>query len=257
MMPLFDDLRTNRRSARTRCSNPDRWRPDAAAAVTRVDADYTGAYIAHVPLEPRAAVAEWSGDNLTVWTGTQRPFGVRGELAEAFHMPVEKVRVIVPDTGSAYGGKHTGETAIEAARLARAVGRPVKVCWTRAEEFTWAYARPAAVIDVQSGVTADGRIAFWAFDTFNAGAGGHPQPVRGRAPADRVPSADSPLRQGSYRGLAATVNNFAREAPPRCSGAGSWRGRGRVPPAAPLRLAVEGRVTGRRRSDWLGTARGG
>ena len=61
---------------------------------------------------------------LTVWTGTQRPFGVRTELAEAFRIPEDRVRVIVPDTGSAYGGKHTGEHAIEAARLAKAAGRP-------------------------------------------------------------------------------------------------------------------------------------
>ena len=47
----------------------------------------------------RAAVAEWTDGKLTVWTGTQRPFGVNHELAEAFHIPEEKVRVIVPDTG--------------------------------------------------------------------------------------------------------------------------------------------------------------
>ena len=84
-----------------------------------------------------------------MWTGTQRPFGVRSELAEAFHIPEEKIRVIVPDTGSGYGGKHTGECAIEAARLARATGKPVKLVWTREEEFNWAYFRPAGVIDVQ------------------------------------------------------------------------------------------------------------
>ena len=56
-----------------------------------------------------------------MWTGTQRPFGVRDELAKAFRVPEDHVRVVMPDTGSAYGGKHTGETAIEAARLARAV----------------------------------------------------------------------------------------------------------------------------------------
>ena len=56
--------------------------------------------------------------------------------------------MIVPDTGSGYGGKHTGEAAVEAARLARAAGKPVKVVWTREEEFTWAYFRPAGVIDV-------------------------------------------------------------------------------------------------------------
>ena len=80
---------------------------------------------------------------LTVWTGTQRPFGVRTELAQAFGIPEDKVRVMVPPTGSGYGGKHTGECAIEAARLARAAQRPVKLQWTREEEFTWAYFRPA------------------------------------------------------------------------------------------------------------------
>ena len=111
---------------------------------------YTVAYIAHVPLEPRAAVAEWKGSKLTVWTGTQRPFGVRSELAQVFHISEDDVRVIMPDTGSAYGGKHTGEAAVEAARLAKAAGKPVKLTWTREEEFTWAYCRPAGVIEVKS-----------------------------------------------------------------------------------------------------------
>jgi isoquinoline 1-oxidoreductase len=104
---------------------------------------YKIAYIAHVPLEPRAAVAEWTDGKLTVWCGTQRPFGVRAELAEAFRVSEDRVRVIVPDTGSAYGGKHSGEHAIEAARLAKAAGTPVKLVWTRAEEFSFGYARPA------------------------------------------------------------------------------------------------------------------
>ena len=81
------------------------------AADKTVKATYTIAYIAHAPLEPRAAVAEWDDGKLTVWTGTQRPFGVRGELARRFGLPEDKVRVIVPDTGSGYGGKHTGEAA--------------------------------------------------------------------------------------------------------------------------------------------------
>src|SRR5947208_16176276 len=73
---------------------------------------YTVAYIAHVPLEPRAALAEWNGNDLTVWTGTQRPFSVRDELAQALRIPPERVRVIVPDTGSAFGGKHMGDAAV-------------------------------------------------------------------------------------------------------------------------------------------------
>jgi nicotinate dehydrogenase subunit B len=101
------------------------------ASDSTVQATYDIAYIAHVPLEPRAAVAEWEDGKLTVWTGTQRPFGVRGELASALGVPADRIRVIVPDMGSGYGGKHTGEAALEAARLAKDVKKPVKVVWTR------------------------------------------------------------------------------------------------------------------------------
>lgn len=115
-----------------------------AAADRALFQTYTVAYIAHVPLEPRAAVAKWKEGKLTVWTGTQRPFAVRDELAQAFRISADRVRVIVPDTGSAYGGKHMGDAAVEAARLAKAAGKPVKLIWTREEEFTWAYFRPAS-----------------------------------------------------------------------------------------------------------------
>ena len=81
-----------------RAVRPATSRRRAPRAARTFDATYRIPYIAHVPLEPRAAVAEWTDGKLTVWTGTQRPFGVRAELAEAFRMPEERVRVIVPDT---------------------------------------------------------------------------------------------------------------------------------------------------------------
>src|SRR4029453_9895361 len=101
-----------------------------AAAHQKLERTYTVAYIAHAPLEPRAAVAAWKDGKLTVWTGTQRPFGVKSELAGALRVPEEMVRVIVPDTGSGYGGKHTGEAAVEAARLAKAHPHPAKLRWS-------------------------------------------------------------------------------------------------------------------------------
>jgi nicotinate dehydrogenase subunit B len=172
---------------------------------------YTVAYIAHTPLEPRAAVAEWNQGKLTVWTGTQRPFGVRDELVSTFHLSPDKVRVIVPDTGSAYGGKHTGEAAVEAARLAKAAGKPVKLVWTREEEFTWAYFRPAGVIDVSSGAKEDGTLLFWEYDNYNSGPSAMLTPYE--VPNQRIAfhASDAPLRQGSYRSLAAAANHFARE----------------------------------------------
>jgi len=182
-----------------------------AAADKKLEQTYTVAYIAHAPLEPRAAVAEWNGDKLTVWTGTQRPFGVRAELAEAFHVSEDKVRVIVPDTGSGYGGKQTGECAVEAARLAKAAGKPVKLVWTREEEFTWAYFRPAGVINIKSGVKNDGTITAWEFHNYNSG----PAAIQGKYDIpnqlNQFHQSNSPLRQGSYRSLAAAANHFARE----------------------------------------------
>lgn len=182
-----------------------------AAADARLEATYDIAYIAHVPLEPRAAVAEWNGDGLTVWTGTQRPFGVRSELASAFAVPEDSVRVICPATGSGYGGKHTGEAAIEAARLARAARRPVRVVFTREEEFERAYFRPAGVIDVRCGVKKDGTITAWEFRNWNSGSSGIASPYAAANRRVEFRPSRSPFRQGSYRALAATANAFARE----------------------------------------------
>ena len=182
-----------------------------AAADKKLSQTYTVAYIAHAPLEPRAAVAEWTDGKLTVWTGTQRPFGVRSELAEAFRIPEEKIRVIVPDTGSGYGGKHTGECAVEAARLARASGKPVKLVWTREEEFNWAYFRPAGVIEVSTGVKNDGTVTAWEFHNYNSGGSGIQVKYDFPNQSIQFHNSKSPLRQGSYRGLAATANHFARE----------------------------------------------
>jgi len=174
-------------------------------------AQYTIAYIAHAPLEPRAALAEWQGDALTVWTGTQRPFGVQQELVDAFHLSADRVRVIVPDTGSAYGGKHTGDAAVEAARIARAAKKPVKLVWTREEEFAWAYFRPAGVIDASGAVSTDGTLTWWEFHNYNSGSSGLQTPYAVANRTEKFHQVESPLRQGSYRGLAATANHFARE----------------------------------------------
>ncbi|MCH7978800.1 MAG: xanthine dehydrogenase family protein molybdopterin-binding subunit [Acidobacteria bacterium] len=212
---LFDYLRNNPWDGAQYAGRalPPRGSMEAglAEADHKIERTYTVAYIQHVPLEPRAAVAEWNGGKLTVWTGTQRPFGVRSELAQAFRIPETRVRVIMPDTGSGYGGKHTGETAIEAARLARAAGKPVKLVWTREEEFTWAYFRPAGVIEVSSGLRRDGKVTSWDFHNYNSGPGGFR--VLYDIPNQRIEFHGTryPLRQGSYRSLAAAANHFARE----------------------------------------------
>ena len=182
----------------------------ALATAKTLTASYEIPYVQHAPMEPRAAVAEWDQGQLTVWTGTQRPFGVRDQLMEAFHLAAEQTRVVVPDTGGGFGGKHTGEVAIEAARLARAAGQPVSLRWTRAEEFTWAYFRPAAAFEARAGLTGE-KIVAWDFTAYNPGTAGIETPYAVPNVRTQYFPCDSPLREGSYRGIGATGNNFARE----------------------------------------------
>jgi isoquinoline 1-oxidoreductase len=183
-----------------------------AEARIRLKAAYQVPYVQHAPMEPRAAVAEWQDGRLTVWTGTSNPASVRQQLAETLGVTPDRVRVLVPHFGGGFGGKHTGEAAVEAARLAKAAGRPVAVQWTRAEEFMWAYFRPAALIEVEAGLDAGNALSAWDFTNYNSGASALDTPYRIPNTRARFLASDSPLRQGSYRVLAATANNFAREA---------------------------------------------
>jgi CO/xanthine dehydrogenase Mo-binding subunit/aerobic-type carbon monoxide dehydrogenase small subunit (CoxS/CutS family) len=187
--------------------------PDGALrdGAVQLSATYLVAYVAHVPLEPRAALARWDDGQLTVWAATSTPFRARRELAEALGIDPARVHVIVPDFGGGFGGKHGSDVALEAARLARAAGQPVRVQWTRRDEFTAGYLRPAAVIDVAGAADEAGVLTAWSFANVNAGTAGliSPYPVPHRRHSYQP--ARSPLRQGSYRALAATANNFARE----------------------------------------------
>jgi nicotinate dehydrogenase subunit B len=205
---IHDYLKTN---AAKPAPRPAPLEQALAGAAHRLDRSYTVQFNAHVPLEPRAAVAEWNGDKVTAWVGTQRPYGVREELAQAFRIPTSQVRVIVPDFGSGYGGKHTGEVAVEAARLAKGAGKPVKVVWTRAEEFQWAYFRPAGVIEIASGMTADGLLTAWDFVNYHSGRSAIDGVYEIANARTQFVTLTPPLRSGSYRALAATANNFARE----------------------------------------------
>jgi isoquinoline 1-oxidoreductase len=212
---LFEHLKQHAQSSEGNGRNKPIGKGDVSealsAAATRLKAVYRAAYIQHAPMEPRAAVAEWQDGKLTVWTGTSNPFAVREQLAQAFQMPAQRVRVIVPDMGGGFGGKHTGEAAIEAARLAREAGKPVSLRWTRAEEFTWAYGRPAALIEIDAGLDEKRNILAWNFVNYNSGASAIDTPYRTANANIRYLPSDSPLRQGSYRALASTANNFARE----------------------------------------------
>lgn len=188
------------------------------AADQVLESTYYVPYVTNAPMEPKASVAVWDGDRLTIWAGTQRPFGLRQELAQHFAVPEDHVHVIAPDIGGGFGSKSYYPVALEAARLAKLAGRPVRVAWSRIEETVWSTFRPAALIQVKSGFKSDGTIVAWEFNAYHAGE----RPMIGRRGSESpynipnskvvVSAGESPLRSGSYRSLGGAVNHFAREA---------------------------------------------
>ncbi|HEY5043855.1 MAG TPA: molybdopterin cofactor-binding domain-containing protein [Verrucomicrobiae bacterium] len=187
------------------------------SAGKKFESTYLNSYVAHSPMEPHAALAQIEGDQATVWASTQNPFGARGQVAEAIGFPAEKVRVITPYVGGGFGGKTDNQQAVEAARLAKATGKPVQVMWSREEEFFYDTFRPAAVVKINSGVDAAGKMAFWDYDVYFAGERGAQQFYT--VPNHRTASRGGgfggsnvhPFATGSWRAPGNNTNTFARE----------------------------------------------
>ena len=189
-----------------------------AAADNILEQTYFIPYVSTFPMEPRAAVAEWAGDRVTVWAGTQRPFGIRSELSQRLGIDESQVRVVAPEIGGGFGNKSFYRPAIEAAQLARLAEKPVRVARSRSEEMIWTRFRPAAIITVRSGFKDDGTLTAWEFranhtslDRPFVGQRGSPTPYEIPNIAVSVAAAPSPLSPGSYRSLGGAVNHFARE----------------------------------------------
>lgn len=189
-----------------------------AAAVHVLEATYQTPYWSHAPMEPHAALAKVEEGKATVWASTQNPFTLQNEVARALGMPPEDVRILTPYVGGGFGGKTNNRQAVEAARLAKASGRPVQVAWTRREEFFYDTFNPATIIKVASGVDSGGRITFWDYANLHGGD-------RSSAPAYHLPNhrvtsqggwgGDGPrwhpLAVGPWRGPGANQNHFAME----------------------------------------------
>jgi len=183
---------------------------------------YRKGYVAHAPMEPHTAVADFKNGRMTVWASTQRPFPTRDRIAEALRLDAKSVRVITPFLGGGFGGKSADQQAVEAARLSHVTGKPVQVAWTRQEEFFYDTFDPAAVVKISSGIDAAGRITFWDYNVFAAGS-------RGTDVFYKIPNAsvrasgrmrygpDShgndphPFAVGPWRAPGANMNVFAGE----------------------------------------------
>ena len=187
-------------------------------AAKKFESTYLNSYVAHSAMETHAALAQIEGDKATVWASTQNPFGARDQIAQAIGFPAEKVRVITPFVGGGFGGKTNNAEAVEAARLAKATGKPVQVMWTREEEFFFDTFRPAAVVKINSGVDGSGKMAFWDYDVFFAGDRGAQQFYT--VPNHRTAAhgggwggtrGSHPFATGAWRAPGNNTNTFARE----------------------------------------------
>jgi len=125
----------------------------------------------HVPMESFGSVAKWDGDKLTVWDSTQGVYAVAFDLARAFRLPMNRVRVIGHYIGGGFGSKlDTGKYTVMAALLARATARPVKLFLTREETYLSEGNRPGASMTIKAGVKRDGTLTALRLD--NIGSGG-------------------------------------------------------------------------------------
>ena len=136
---------------------------DATKAMQEADVVVKSRYLADgahgVPIEPRAVVAEWQGDRVTVWSSTQTPFAARSGVAETLGIPESHVRIIVPLLGGGFGSKCDFHFEAHVAALARATGRPVKLVFSREEEFVAPdHRRESIAVDIETGVRRDGTI---------------------------------------------------------------------------------------------------
>jgi len=225
--------------------------PTAAAPVKTLEALYTRPYQCHGSIGPSCAVAQWQDGKLTVWTHSQGVFPLRTELGKAFGLPPRDIRCIHAEGAGCYGHNGADDVALDAALLARATrGRPVKLQWTREDEFLWEPYGSAMVMKLAGGVDAQGNIVTWSHELWSyphstrpgASAGVNllaarhlaqafpimpsadvPQPAGGAArnaiPLYDIPTVkvvkhyitDAPLRTSALRTLGGYANVFALE----------------------------------------------
>ncbi|MBY0488328.1 MAG: molybdopterin-dependent oxidoreductase [Gemmatimonadaceae bacterium] len=132
-----------------------------AGAARKVSAEYWMPHLAHAQMEPVAAIARWENGTLEAWAPTQSPMDARKTIAEYLKVDVEKVNVHVTLLGGAFGRKSKPDFICEAAWLAREVGAPVRVQWTREDDLRNSYLHSCAAHRLEAALDAKGKVTAW------------------------------------------------------------------------------------------------
>ncbi|WOJ92739.1 molybdopterin cofactor-binding domain-containing protein [Congregibacter variabilis] len=132
-----------------------------ASAAATLDVTYRVPFLAHACMEPMNATALVTDETCQVWIGTQNPLGFRYEVADAMDMDVEKVQIHQHYMGGGFGRRSMSDSAIQAAKIARAVGEPVKLIWSREEDVRHDHYRPAVASRFRVALDDQGQITGW------------------------------------------------------------------------------------------------
>jgi CO/xanthine dehydrogenase Mo-binding subunit len=223
---------------------------DAAAkarGVKRLQAEYRKPFICHASIGPSCAIARMHGERLEVWSHTQGIFGLRRELAMVLRLREEDVIVHHVEGAGCYGHNGADDVALDAALLARGVpGKPVRLQWTREDEFAWEPYGPAMVMALDAQLDEQGMIVSWRHDLWSNGHTHRPgradKPVLAAAaqistPFELAPAVNPALPAGGADRNAIpaydfpdllVMNHYVRDMPVRGSSLRSLGGFGNV-----------------------------
>jgi nicotinate dehydrogenase subunit B len=218
-----------------------------ARGVKRVQATYRKPYIAHASIGPSCALAQWKEGRLEVWTHSQGIFNLRRELAMILDLSEEDIVVRHVEGAGCYGHNGADDVALDAALLAHgANGRPVRLQWSREDEFAWEPYGPAMLVTLDALLDAEGRLVSWRHDLWSNGHTRRPgragKPVLAAAahlesPFELAPPSNPPLPAGGADRNAIpiydvpdllVINHYVREAPVNVSSLRSLGGFGNV-----------------------------
>ena len=160
---VFDYLKNTKSFKDTVVTN--RGNPDAAfsQAQKKYEATYYWPFQLHGMIGPPCALADVRGDKATIWTGTQGPFRTRDSIAKMLNIPPKNVHLLYREGSGSYGRLESDDVAEDAALMSRAVGKPVRVQWMRADEHAWDPKGPAQLTTIRAGVDAQGNVTAWDF----------------------------------------------------------------------------------------------
>ena len=245
-LPPMQDLYTALRSQPTQDNllvDQGNYETAFKQATRQLHATYYQPYHAHASIGPSCAVADVKEDQITVWASTPGPYPLSGTLAKLLDVPAEKMHLIHVEGAGSYGQNGSDDAAADAVILSQAVGRPVRVQWSRQDEFVWEPKAPAMVMEVHGGLDKQGNVVAWDYHVWSpshvARAHSPEQLVAGQLLSGQQASqfgfsfgaernaptnysflnqrvtvhyiAHSPLRASSFRSLGGAENTFANE----------------------------------------------